>query len=151
MIIVVVSLSFPTLLFVLGQSARQRVRAEMEIAATEVAQAMLEEIKSKSWDENPPTPPGKYTSPPAPEAGEGRQNCTGLAVGLPYDDVDDYNGYSEACAWGGAGYTTSVVVCYIDPADLQTCAGLSDYKRISVTVSNATLGAVELVTVVSNY
>lgn len=151
MIIVLVSLSFPMLLLVLGQGVKQRVRAEIEISATQVAQAMMEEVKSKKWDDNPPTPPGKYTSPPAPEAGESRILCTGLTAGLPYDDVDDYNGYSETCTWGGVSYTTSVSVCYVDPADLQTCAGLTDYKRITVTVAHATLGTVALVTVAANY
>jgi type II secretory pathway pseudopilin PulG len=151
MIIVIVSLAVPALLLVLGQGARQSALAEIAVTGTNVAQAMMEEIKSKKWDENYPIPPGSYTAALGPEAGEGRQNCTGNAVGIAFDDIDDYNGYSETCTWGGKSFTTSVAVCYVDPADLTTCIGLSDYKRITVTVTHATLGAVELVTVAANY
>lgn len=155
MIVVVVSIALPTLFLMLGQSVSQRVRAELETDATQVAQAMMEEIKSKKWDENSPIPAGMYTAIPAPEAGETHPLCNGLPVPVNfYDDVDDYNGYSEQCTWDMTRYTTSATVCYVDPADLNTCLALavfSDYKKIVVTVSNVTLGAVELVTVVTNY
>ena len=154
-IIVVVSIALPTLFLILGQSVSQRVRAELETSASQVAQAMMEEIKSRKWDENSPILPGMYTAIPAPEAGETHPPCNGLPVPMnPFDDVDDYNGYSEQCTWDVIRYTTSVTVCYVDPADLNACLGaavFSDYKKIMVTVTNATLGAVELVTVVTNY
>ncbi len=152
MIIVIVSIAIPTLLIVLGQGARQSVDAELMISATNVGQALMEEIKSKQWDENATPPP--YTTPLAPELNECRTSCTGLQCGANpiYDDVDDYNGYSETCTWGGSSYTTNAVVCYVNSADLTTCiVGTSDYKQITVTVSNATLGSVELVTLVGNY
>lgn len=142
MIIVIVAIAIPTLLIVLGQGAKQGVNAELEIKATNVAQAMMEEIRSKRW--------GAYTSPPGPEVGESRTACTGTPN--TFDDVDDYNGYSETCTWGGPDYTTDVVVCYVDVADLNNCvAGPTDYKRIEVTVSNPNIGPVKLVTVVTNY
>lgn len=150
MIIVIVAIAIPALLVILGQEAKQGVNAELMISATNVGQALMEEIRSKRWDENSPIPPVVYTIPPGPEAGEARATCTGTPN--TFDDVDDYNGYSETCTWGGPDYTTDVVVCYVDATDLNTCvAGPTDYKRIEVTVSNPNIGTVELVTVVTNY
>ncbi|MFA4829657.1 MAG: hypothetical protein WC855_14560 [Thermodesulfovibrionales bacterium] len=152
MIIVVVSIAIPTLLIVLGQGARQSVDAELQVSATNVAQAMMEEIKTKRWDETVTPPP--YTTPLGPEGTEDRIDCTGLSAVTPYDDVDDYNGYSEPCTWGGPSYITSVAVCYVAAADLNACLSApttSDFKRISVTVSNTSMGTVNLVTLVGNY
>ncbi len=110
----------------------------------------MEEIKSKRWDENSPIPPGAYTNPPAPEGGEARTLCTGTPSS--FDDIDDYNGYSESCPLGGSNYTSSIQICYVNAADLESCvAGTSDYKRIQITVTNIRSGSVELVTVMTNY
>ncbi len=150
MIIVIVAIAIPTLLVLLGQGAKQGVYAELEIVATNVGQALMEEIRSNRWDENSPIPPGAYTSPLGPEVGEARTACTGSPS--TFDDVDDYNGYTETCSWGGPSYTTGVELCYVNATDLNTCvAGPTDYKRIEVTVSNPNIGTVELVTVVTNY
>ncbi|MBI5026526.1 MAG: prepilin-type N-terminal cleavage/methylation domain-containing protein [Nitrospirae bacterium] len=148
LIIIIVAIALPTLLWVLGQGARQGVDAELRVIAANLAQGLMEEIKSKRWDENSPIPPGVYSAI-GPD-GEARTACTGTPS--TFDDVDDYNGYSETCPWGGVSYTRDVQVCYVNTADLNACvAGPSDYKRIRVTVSNTTIGSVELVTVVTNY
>lgn len=157
MIIVVVSIAIPTLLIVLGQGARQGVNAELEVSATNVAQALMEEIRSKRWDENNPPPP--YTTPLGPEVGAGE---TWNINHSNYDDVDDYNnlyanstgGNSDFLTIGGVRYNRDCAVCYVQAAALDTCVTpptTTDYKRIQVTVTNATLGSVNLVTVVTNY
>lgn len=152
----VVSIAIPVLLIVLGQGAKQGVDAELMVSATNVAQAMMEEIKSKCWDETHIVA-GSCTGTGAGGAlglnGETRTACTGASA-TPYNDVDDYNGYSETCTWGGPSYTTAVQVCYVPAGNLNdtsTCNTITDYKRIQVTVSNVTLGSVNLVTVVTNY
>lgn len=160
MIIVVVSIAIPTLLIVLGQGARQSVDAELQVSATNVAQAMMEEIKTKCWDDTAASAANcsGAVTPSATLASEGtedRIDCTGLSAVTPYDDVDDYNGHSETCTWGGPSYTTTVSVCYVLSTDLNTCLPTppttSDFKRISVTVSNTSMGTVNLVTVAGNY
>lgn len=49
MIIVVVAIAIPALLIILGQEAKQSVNAELEIAATNVAQAKMEETKTPGF------------------------------------------------------------------------------------------------------
>ena len=158
MIIVVLAIAIPVLLIMLGQGAKQSVNAELEIAATNVGQALMEEIRSKCWDETATSVPncGGIVTPSAiqTDAGEGGAGGRTFCTGNPnlYDDVDDYNGYSETCTWGGVSYTTGVQVCYVQAAVLDACvAGPTDYKRVQVTVTNATVGSTVLVTVMTNY
>lgn len=147
MIIVVVAIAIPALLIILGQEAKQSVNAELQVSATNVAQALMEEIKTKRWDENSPIPPGAY-SILGIDGGE--------TAGIPstYNDVDDYNAGAPAITVGGVSYTRAVQVCYVPSTNLNdtpACNTTTDYKRIQVTVSNANLGSVELVTLVTNY
>ena len=155
MIIVIVSIAIPALLIVLGQETQQSVNAELQINAVNVGQAMMDEIKSKNWDQNSPIPPGTYTTPLGLEGTECRTSCTGLQCGANpiYNDVDDYNGLSETCTWGGPSFTTTVAVCYVAATDLNTCVDptTTDYKRIQVTVQNPSMGSSTLVTLVGNY
>jgi MSHA pilin protein MshD len=155
LIIIIVAVAIPALLIVLGQGTRQSVDAELQVTATNVAQALLEGIKTKRWDENSPIPPGTYTTPLGPETGE-----TWNINHSNYDDVDDYNnlyansGNADAVIVGGVTYTRDVQVCYVPSSNLNdtsACSTVTDYKRIKVTVTNTTLGSVELVTVVTNY
>ena len=155
MIIVVVSIAIPALLIVLGQETRQSVDAELQVSATNVGQALMEEIKSKNWDQNSPIPPGLYSNPLGPEAEAWNINHSN------YNDVDDYNnlyanstgGNSDFVTIGGVRYNRDCAVCYVQAAALNTCVDptTTDYKRIQVTVTNSTLGSVVLVTVVTNY
>lgn len=161
MIIVIVAVAIPTLLLLLGQGARQGVNAELEIVATNVSQALMEEIRSKRWDENSPIPPGTASTTLGPD-GEATRNA--------YTDVDDFNdmdptigGCTDTVTVNGVTYTRQAVICYVNSADLNTCvdtlgAGCTrtivtptNYKKITVTVTNVTIGSVELVTVVTNY
>ncbi len=156
MIIVIVAIAIPALLIILGQGTKQSVNAELEVGAANVAQALMEEIKSKCWDQTHIVA-GSCTGTGAGGAlgteGESRTQCTGASV-TPFNDVDDYNGYTETCTWGGPSYTTAVQVCYVPAGNLNntsTCNIITDYKHIQVTVTNTTLGSLNLVTVVTNY
>jgi MSHA pilin protein MshD len=155
MIIVVISIAIPALLIILGQGTRQSVDAELQVSATNVAQALMEEIKTKRWDENSPIPPGTYTTTLGPELPGEPWDITHSN----YDDVDDYHnlyansGNTDAVTIGGVTYTRDVQVCYVQASDLNTCVDstTTDYKRIRVTATNPNLGSVELVTLVTNY
>ncbi|MCE5195239.1 MAG: hypothetical protein LLF28_07335 [Nitrospiraceae bacterium] len=149
LIIIIVSIAIPALLILLGQGAKQGVNAEVQVSAANIAQDLMEEIKSKQWANVMPIPPNPYTALGF-DGVESRTQCTGTSA-APFNDVDDYNGYIETCTWGGVSFTTTVTVAYADPVALNTDVGLSDYKRITVTVTNSIIGSVALVTVVTNY
>ena len=108
--------------------------------ATFLGEELMEEIKSKSFED--PNDPPVF----GPEAGETRAT---------YDDVDDYNGLAETPT-GFAGYSRSVTVSYVDPEsnplDLDApVVGPTSLKRVLVTVTNAEIPDITLalVTLVS--
>jgi len=151
LIIVIVAIAIPALLIILGQETRQGVDAELQVKASNVAQALMEEIKTKSWDENLPIPPGAYSTLGI-DGGETAGNTS------TYDDVDDYTAGVPDITVKNITFTASVQVCYVPNTNLnstspcQTSSGSgTDFKRIQVTVSNTTIGSVEVVTVVGNY
>jgi hypothetical protein len=128
-------------------------RATAISQATFYAQELMEEIKSKRFDENNDSP---WSSTLGIE-GETYPN---------YDDVDDFNGYSDNPA---TGYTRSVTVNYVrldanntwqncagsiscqsDIGDCTDCNHHCCYKRIDVSVSHRFADS-SLVTIVSAY
>lgn len=154
--IVVLSVAIPTLLRMWADVAWRSVRSEAMADATFYAQDLLEEIKSKKFDEISVSP---RSSTLGSEPGESRLG-TGNAS---FDDADDYNNYSDSPA---AGYNRSVTVDYVrlgsgniwESCGSVNCQNITDctqcnaccYKRIRVTVGRANLATdVSLATVVS--
>ncbi len=112
---------------------------EVVSTATFLGEELMEEIKSKGFDENPasPTDPGIL----GPEAGETRST---------YNDVDDYDGLTETPS-GFNGYSRSVTVFYVSANNLDANAGvITSFKRIQVTVTNSQIPDVVMATLVSN-
>jgi hypothetical protein len=119
----------------------------------------MDEIMTKCWDETATTLPncgGTVSYSDLQSDGEDRTACTGAYVTAPYDDIDDYNNYTETCTVGGVSYSKSVAVCYVPYNNLTTstcnttAATGTDYKRIAVTVSGGST-SVTLTTVMTNY
>ncbi len=149
LIIVVAAIAIPVLLVMMGEKARMGVKPEVHVTASNLAHELMEEIRSRRWDETPALP----TTPLGPEGmGESKTQCsTGANT---YDDIDDYNGYSETCTWAGVQYTRSVEVCYVPDLNLNdtaSCNAITDYKRVRVIVSSAQAGGVELITLMTNH
>mgnify|MGYP001596760427 CR=1 FL=1 len=160
MIIIVVSIAIPALLIMVGGEAGRGVESEIRVTATNVAKQLMEEIKSKSWDETPSSP----STTLGPESGE-----TSLSL---FDDADDFNNLSgygntpctDTVTVNDVTFTREVDVCYV-PAALGDCLGTktnctrsdatpTDYKKITVTVTAPATNwgsNVKLVTVMTNY
>ena len=176
MIIVVVSIAIPTLLILVGGEAGRGVESELRVTASNVAQKLMEEIRTKNWDHNMPIPPGSSSTTLGPDGEASRGG---------YNDVDDFNDVDPAAAGctdtvtvNNVIFTRAVDVCYVkgytDPPTLNTClTGVSkaadctwtytssdenntptDYKKITVTItapSTTWNSSVELITVMTNY
>lgn len=152
-VIVVLGLAIPALLTMWADVAWRSARSEAIADATFYAQELMEEIKSKKFEDPDQTPVF------GPESGEsGHSN---------YDDVDDFNGYSDSPA---TGYNRCVTVDYVtlsgsnwtgncggEPTNCTapTCepSEITDYKRIIVRVNRTDnlVSNVTLVTIVSGY
>lgn len=155
-LMIVLAIALPVLVMALGQHAGMGVDFELQTSSAQQAQALMEEIKSKCWDEYQSTASdcsgaGTASAALGPDGTESRTQCTGTSAD-PFDDVDDYSGYSETCTMNGVQYTRDAEVCYVAQADLETCQGAaSDYKRIRVAVTTAGFGTVDAVTVVTRH
>ncbi len=144
--IVIVALAVPPMMALFIQATSQGTFGVSMTRANHLASTLYEEIRAKPGDEN-----GDAASTTlGPDTGENRAT---------YDDVDDYHGLDESPPQDSqastiAGFTAfrqQVSVCYVDPnIDLDTCqGGVSNYKRITVTVTDPEGRSTQLVTVIS--
>ena len=140
-VIVILSLAIPTLLMMFTQANLNSITTESASKASYYAEALMEEIRSKKFDENDSSP---WSSTLGPDGGEVSRS--------DYDDVDDYNGYGDNPS---SGYTRSVSVEYVslNGTKWQHAGSRTDYKRIDVSVSrnDKIFGPVNLIVLVSGY
>jgi MSHA pilin protein MshD len=87
--LVVVAIGLGGLLKVFNDAVLNSVDLVLRVKAVEKTQAILDEILARKFDENTPT--GGY--PPCNSAGGA--SCAGITADSGYDDVGDYNGYSD--------------------------------------------------------
>lgn len=107
---------------------------EAIIASTGIAQSILDEIQTRSFDEFTTTKPTTATDSLTsafslgPESGETSSN--------QFDDIDDYNGYSENNTDTRLGsYNVAVDVGYVTFANPSTFTNSRSFtKRINVKV-----------------
>lgn len=133
---VIVSVMLVAALRTVGSTARGRLAQSSLRRGPALARELLSEIVPTSYAEPDDTPVF------GPESGE----TTG-GTRTAFDDVDDYNGWSETTIQtkdGTAladltGWSRSVVVQYVSLTDLDTAAGEdTGLKRIIVTVADPT-------------
>ncbi len=114
--LVVVAIGLGGLLKVFNDAVLNSVDPVLRVKAVEKTQALLDEILSRKFAENTPT--GGY--PPC-------TSCTAIAADSGYDDVGDYNGYSDN---SDTGITISVAVVN---AGSEIGVTNTDARRITVT------------------
>jgi Tfp pilus assembly protein PilV len=100
--------------------------AEMRTVGAFLARGLMDEVRSKRFDENHVAP---FSGSPGTDASENPADKT------TFDDVDDFDGWSEAGP-DFSGYDLSASVEYVTEADLdQVSVSPTGLKRITVTVS----------------
>lgn len=134
------------LMKMLGDSLRGAQTFSDISIATQLAQDLMEEIKSRRWDENTPADGSEttvYSFPLGPDGGE-----------PPYDDIDDYHNATTPYDIVDGKYTRSVSVTYVNVPDagaITPVAGTSDFKRIDITVEWPNNKPLQMSTVRANY
>ncbi len=125
-----------------------------------LAQDLMEEIRTRKFDEDTPAG-GGVVAPGSNNIGlEAGENAAGPRNA--YDDVDDYHGYTEGTLKDmngvtlaeATGYTRTVTVEYVDAAtpDTVSVTPPTDYKRVTVLISwQAGTRDVRLRMVVANF
>ena len=122
-------------------------QGEAVLTAFSMAQSVIDEAKSKSFDEKAiagtVAVSDSLSSTLGVDAGESittpdTQTESGFSSGTHFDDFDDYNGYSRTVSTPrGAGYHVSVAVDYVAETNPDsTIAGKSFCKIMSVIVTS---------------
>jgi len=148
--IIIVAIAVPPMVALLSNMTRQSTFAVTVARANHLASTLFEEVRSKRWDENT----GAASATLGPDSGETRAT---------YDDVDDFNGLNEtpprdsqgAAISGTTGFRQQMWVCYVASTALATpCLGsgtTSNYKHITVKVTDPQGRVTELVTLISSF
>lgn len=129
------------------QSGDAAVAAEAAQVGIDLAQSLLDEIRTKKYDQFADTTGYQPTSAftPSSSLGPGGGESFSLPDAKPYqsirkyNDADDYNGYSRNATVGQfSGYQLSVAVTYVSDDDPDLVVNYRTYtKRVQVTVANA--------------
>ncbi|WP_018277613.1 type II secretion system protein [Teredinibacter turnerae] len=122
LVVIAISLTALAMVFDQRMSHESSVNAAVRLRALEMAQAKLDEILARKFDEN--TPPGGI---PACGSANGPA-CAGIVPDTDFDDVGDYNGYNESN--GVHALSVNVVEAGSDFGQANNLA-----RRITVTVS----------------
>jgi len=129
------------------QSGDAAVAAEAAQVGIDLAQSLLDEIRTKKFDQFADTsgyqPTSEFTQ--SSSLGPGAGESFSLPDAKPYqsirkyNDADDYHGYSRnATAGQFSGYQLSVTVTYVSDDDPDLVVNYRTYtKRVQVTVANA--------------
>lgn len=140
--IVVIGIATTGLFAALNQHNLTSVDPIFQVRALELAQATLDEIIGKRYDENSPN--GGF--PPCGSGESGALPCSSFQAGdqAALDDVDDYHGYTSVPATY-AGFSLSVQVTAVPSFGGQPA------KQVRVTVTPPVGEPVDLGAVRANY
>ena len=153
--IIILAIAVPPMVGVFITSTRNSTFGVTMARANHLASNLLEEIRSKRWDENTgAASPNPYPNPFVPDSGETRAT---------YDDVDDFDRLNESppkdsqgvTMGGSTGFRQQVWVCYVASIAVATpCLGsptTSNYKHITVKITDPEGRVTELVTLISSF
>ena len=112
---------------------------EVIIMGTGIGQSMLEEILTKSFDENTTTSSVNNSDSLTSVSNLGKD--AGENSSSKYDDVDDYNNYTRSDTLENLGVFTTTVSCsYVNEANTDlTSYSRTFLKRIDVSVTGENL------------
>ncbi len=153
LVVVLLGVTLLSLLKLFSDISLLNVNPDYRLTGVMLAQDLMEEIKSKNFDEKEAkTADGNWSTAMGPDAGE---STAGNRSTL--DDVDDYNGFSENMASPYSGFTRSVTVSYVNAGALNTPLVIPqsvpnnwtpEYKRVQVTATQGGVQRAQLVSVV---
>lgn len=114
-----------------------QIDGELEQEVISLGQEIIEEARSKSFDQvtvnaaaPPASIPGGFTAPGnlGTDAGE--------ALRSQFNDFDDYNGFNDTFTTTHGDFSVSVEVFYVDGTNFQKITSSSTFKKIEVTIES---------------
>jgi len=151
-VILLLSLTALSLLKLFGDVSLLSVRPDQRLKGVMLAQELMEEIKSRRFDEKEAkSADGNWSTVFGVDSAEATSSRASL------DDVDDYHGFSESLASPYSGFSRSVSVSYVAANALDTVLVIPgsvpndwtpEYKRVQVTVSSSGAQQARLVSII---
>ncbi len=141
-LVITIALSSIVIVLFYSYMSQQQLRSVspvIQVKAAQLAQAYLEEISLKRFDENSPAGNAQRCNSPAAPACSGALGAEGESRAF-YDDIDDYNGLADSpprdaldnVRTGFTGFSVSASVTYAG-GDFGFAA--QDIKRVELTVT----------------
>jgi len=127
----ILSMALLPIIMGMTKSLKGTTDSSIRQKAATVALDMMNDIKSKRWDENSNAP---FSDPLGPDGESGPAT---------YDDIDDWNGYTSTVQKEGANFAVSFTVDYAVITSLGgnkyrveviSAVSPTDYKRVVVNV-----------------
>lgn len=122
------------------RNSMMQIDGELEQEVISLGQEIIEEARSKSFDNvtvnaaaPPAVIPGGFTGSGNLGADGGETNRTA------FNDFDDYDGWSTTMTTNHGDFEVSVDVFYVDEVNFQQISVPSTFKKIEVTVQSAFL------------
>lgn len=128
-----------------------QVEGELEQEVIAIGQEIIEEARTKAFDENtynpdtgedklPPSDiPGGFTNSPSLGLDSGDldayANCPSYERTC-FDDFDDYNGWEEVSTTPHGDFNLSVEVFYVDENTFEETGDKSTFKKIEVSITS---------------
>ena len=146
--VIIVGVMAAVLVSLYSVSSKAFVEIRVKNKANSLAIAAMEDIKCRKWDE---------TEPAGTKSAIGRDPGETAGDKTTFDDIDDFNGYSESPPRyqdgtpmpGLDGFSMTVdTVCYVDTA-LNFSATGTTLKEIVLTVKKGNVPKITLSTIVS--
>ncbi len=151
-VLIIFALAIPVLMSLFTQTNLNVVDSEAIATATFYAEELMEEICLKRFDENESSPWSSSLGPDTSTLGIDGVTQENNTDHNNWDDVDDYNGYSDN------PYTTYIRTVKVEYMELngsswQTATTSTDYKKVTVSVSrsDSNFGPLRIVMLVSSY
>lgn len=149
----ILSLALVALIPVFILAIRAAKNTEQIEAATQLSVELIEEIRLRKWDEATPIPQAYITGPGPIGVNTGEV----ASDKRTFDDIDDFNGWSENPPMDPmmnplsafSAYSRTVTVQYVDPS-LNPAASATDYKKVTACTSSANLKPLCMDTVFTN-
>ena len=150
---VLLALALVSLVPVFMIAIRAGMSTEQLQASTYLSTELLEEVRMRRWDERTMNSGAHIASPSV----LGIDVSESASDKRTFDDVDDFNGWTEAGVVDPVmrplpdfkSYTRTVAVAYVD-ASLNVSVPTTDFKRITVCTRTAKISPACLSTLVTN-
>lgn len=159
-VLVEVTIAYVLLIFALVSlvpvfivAIRAGASTEQLQVATYLSNELMEEVRMRKWDERTAIG-GGHVAAPSTLGRDGTESATDKTT---YDDVDDFNGWTELVPRDPVmrslpafkSYRRSVAVAYVNAA-MSASAVVTDYKTITVCTRTAKINPACLSTLVTN-